>query len=115
AGSARRARSVRTKPRRRHHHGPAAQDLAAAGCPVPPGIGPDVGRAPHAAQLHGRQVDVDAVLTDLLMKLTRHEDLTADEAASAMDLVMTGQATSAQLAAFLVGLSMKGERPEEIV
>jgi len=55
------------------------------------------------------------VLTDLLVKLTRHEDLTADEAASAMDLVMTGQATSAQLAALLVGLSMKGERPEEIV
>jgi anthranilate phosphoribosyltransferase len=49
------------------------------------------------------------------MKLTRHEDLTADEAAAAMDLVMTGQATSAQLAALLVGLSMKGERPEEIV
>ena len=58
---------------------------------------------------------MDAVLTDLLMKLTRHEDLTADEAAAAMDLVMTGQATSAQLAALLVGLSMKGERPEEIV
>jgi anthranilate phosphoribosyltransferase len=55
------------------------------------------------------------VLTDLLVKLTRHEDLTADEAAAAMDLVMTGQATSAQLAALLVGLSMKGERPEEIV
>ena len=55
------------------------------------------------------------MLTDLLVKLTRHEDLTADEAASAMDLVMTGQATSAQLAALLVGLSMKGERPEEIV
>jgi anthranilate phosphoribosyltransferase len=55
------------------------------------------------------------VLTDLLMKLTRHEDLSADEAAAAMDLVMTGQATPAQLAALLVGLSMKGERPEEIV
>ena len=55
------------------------------------------------------------MLTDLLMKLTRHEDLSADEAAAAMDLVMTGQATSAQLAALLVGLSMKGERPEEIV
>ena len=33
------------------------------------------------------------MLTDLLVKLTRHEDLTADEAAAAMDLVMTGQAT----------------------
>ena len=55
------------------------------------------------------------MLTALLLKLTRHEDLTSDEAASAMDLVMSGQATSAQLAALLVGLSMKGERPEEIV
>ena len=55
------------------------------------------------------------MLTDLLVKLTRHEDLTADEAAGAMELVMTGQATPAQLAALLVGLSMKGERPEEIV
>jgi len=55
------------------------------------------------------------VLTDLLHKLTRHEDLTAEQAAGAMDLVMTGQATPAQLAGLLVGLSMKGERPEEIV
>ena len=55
------------------------------------------------------------MLTDLLHKLTRHEDLTAEEAAGAMDLVMTGQATPAQLAGLLVGLSMKGERPEEIV
>jgi anthranilate phosphoribosyltransferase len=55
------------------------------------------------------------LLTDLLHKLTRHEDLTAEEAAGAMDLVMTGQATPAQLAGLLVGLSMKGERPEEIV
>jgi anthranilate phosphoribosyltransferase len=55
------------------------------------------------------------VLTDLLHRLTRHEDLTAQQAAAAMDLVMTGQATPAQLAGLLVGLSMKGERPEEIV
>jgi anthranilate phosphoribosyltransferase len=55
------------------------------------------------------------VLTDLLRKLTRQADLTADEAAAAMELVMTGQVTPAQLAALLVGLSMKGERPEEIV
>ena len=55
------------------------------------------------------------MLSDLLQKLIRHDDLTAAEAAAAMDLVMTGQATSAQLAGLLVGLAMKGERPEEIV
>jgi len=55
------------------------------------------------------------VLTELLRKLTKHVDLTADEASAAMDLVMTGQTTPAQLAGFLIGLAMKGERPEEIV
>jgi anthranilate phosphoribosyltransferase len=55
------------------------------------------------------------MLTDLLQKLIRHDDLTADEAAAAMELVMTGQATPAQLAGLLIGLAMKGERPDEIV
>jgi anthranilate phosphoribosyltransferase len=55
------------------------------------------------------------VIPDLLHKLSRHEDLTADEAAAAMEHVMTGQATAAQLAGLLMGLLMKGERPEEIV
>ena len=51
----------------------------------------------------------------LLEKLTRHEDLTADEAASAMREVMEGRAAPAQLAALLAALVMKGERPAEIV
>ena len=55
------------------------------------------------------------MLTDLLHILTRRDDLTAEQAAAAMDLVMTGQATPAQLAALLMGLARKGERPEEIV
>jgi len=55
------------------------------------------------------------MLTPLLEKLIRQEDLTADEAASAMAEVMEGRATSAELGGLLVGLAMKGERPEEIV
>src|SRR5262245_6691499 len=51
----------------------------------------------------------------LIEKLTRHEDLTADEAAAAMTEVMEGRATVAQLAGLLVGLALKGERPVEIV
>jgi anthranilate phosphoribosyltransferase len=51
----------------------------------------------------------------LLDKLTRHEDLTADEAAAAMREVMEGRAAPAQLAALLAALVMKGERPSEIV
>lgn len=50
-----------------------------------------------------------------LEKLTRREDLTADEASAAMTEVMEGRATPAQIAGLLVGLMMKGERPAEIV
>jgi anthranilate phosphoribosyltransferase len=52
---------------------------------------------------------------ELIEKLTRHEDLTADEAAAAMAEVMEGRAAPAHMAGLLVGLAMKGERPAEIV
>ena len=52
---------------------------------------------------------------DLIEKLTRHEDLTADEAAAAMTEVMEGRAAPTHIAALLIGLAMKGERPVEIV
>jgi anthranilate phosphoribosyltransferase len=52
---------------------------------------------------------------ELIDKLTRREDLTSDEAAAAMAEVMEGRAAEAQIAGFLVGLAMKGERPAEIV
>jgi len=51
----------------------------------------------------------------LLEKLIRREDLTSDEASAAMAEVMAGRAGEAQIAGFLIGLAMKGERPAEIV
>ena len=51
----------------------------------------------------------------LIEKLRRRQDLPADEAAAAMEEIMAGRATPAQIAGFLVALSMKGERPAEIV
>ena len=51
----------------------------------------------------------------LIEKLTRHEDLTSDEAAGAMTEIMEGRAAPSHMAALLVGLAMKGERPAEIV
>jgi len=51
----------------------------------------------------------------LIDKLTQHEDLTAEEAAAAMAEIMEGRAPASHIAAFLVGLAMKGERPAEIV
>jgi anthranilate phosphoribosyltransferase len=55
------------------------------------------------------------VFSGLIEKLIRREDLTAEEAAGAMAEVMEGRAAEAQIAGFLIGLAMKGERPEEIV
>jgi anthranilate phosphoribosyltransferase len=55
------------------------------------------------------------MLTGLIDKVVRHEDLTEDEAAGAMREVMEGRAAAAPLAALLAVLVMKGERPSEIV
>ena len=55
------------------------------------------------------------MFSSLIEKLTRREDLTVDEASAAMAEVMEGRAAPAQIAGLLVGLAMKGERPEEIV
>jgi anthranilate phosphoribosyltransferase len=51
----------------------------------------------------------------LIEKLQRRQDLTMEEAAGAMDAIMEGRAQPAQIAGLLIGLSMKGERPAEIV
>jgi anthranilate phosphoribosyltransferase len=55
------------------------------------------------------------MLTPLIEKLVRHEDLTMDEATDAMREVMEGRVPSAALAALLSALRMKGERPAELV
>jgi anthranilate phosphoribosyltransferase len=54
-------------------------------------------------------------ISALLEKLMRRETLSVDEAAEAMGAIMSGDATPAQIGALLVGLTMKGERPSEIV
>jgi anthranilate phosphoribosyltransferase len=51
----------------------------------------------------------------LIEKLQRRQDLSMDEASQAMDAIMEGRAQPAQIAGLLIGLSMKGERPAEIV
>jgi anthranilate phosphoribosyltransferase len=43
-----------------------------------------------------------------------HKDLSAAEAEAAMNIIMTGQATPAQIGAYLVALRMKGETVDEI-
>src|SRR3984893_18576193 len=51
----------------------------------------------------------------IIEKLMRREDLSSEEAAAAMAEVMEGRAADAQIAGLLIGLAMKGERPEEVV
>jgi anthranilate phosphoribosyltransferase len=55
------------------------------------------------------------MFSTLIEKLMRREDLSSEEAAGAMADVMEGHAADAQIAGFLIGLAMKGERPAEIV
>jgi anthranilate phosphoribosyltransferase len=51
---------------------------------------------------------------DLLTTLMRGEDLSASATSWAMDEIMAGEATAAQLAAFAVLLRAKGETPQEL-
>ena len=55
------------------------------------------------------------MFAELIEKLRGREDLTEDEATAAMTEIMEGRAQPAQIAGFLIALSMKGERPREIV
>jgi anthranilate phosphoribosyltransferase len=55
------------------------------------------------------------MFTHLIEKLSRHEDLTTEEAAAAMAEIMEGRAAASHIAGLLIGLAMKGERPAEIV
>tara|TARA_B100001123_G_scaffold244838_2_gene273762 strand:+ start:11685 stop:12695 length:1011 start_codon:yes stop_codon:yes gene_type:complete len=55
------------------------------------------------------------MIKDLLSKLQVRQDLTEAETSSAMSLIMSGKASPAEIAGFLIALSVKGERPDEIV
>jgi anthranilate phosphoribosyltransferase len=52
---------------------------------------------------------------DALLTVMRKGDLSSAEAAAAMDDIVEGRAAPAEVAGLLVGLAMKGERPDEIV
>ena len=53
-------------------------------------------------------------LRQAIEKAVNHEHLSAKEAYQALDVIMKGEATEAQIGAFLVALRMKGETPAEI-
>jgi anthranilate phosphoribosyltransferase len=54
------------------------------------------------------------MLKSYIAKVINGQDLSATEAKEAMDIIMTGQATHAQIGSYLTALRMKGETVEEI-
>ena len=55
------------------------------------------------------------IITAAVRALVDRRDLTRLEAAAAMEAIMSGAATNAQIAAFLTALRMKGETVEELI
>jgi anthranilate phosphoribosyltransferase len=55
------------------------------------------------------------MITDLIRKMIDRVDLTEQEARAAMEEIMTGQSTDAQIGAFLTALRMKGETAQELI
>ena len=54
------------------------------------------------------------MLKDAIYKVVTRQDLTEEEMTRTMDIIMTGEATEAQIGAFITGLRMKGETVTEI-
>jgi anthranilate phosphoribosyltransferase len=55
------------------------------------------------------------IITEAVRSLVDRKDLSRIEAAAAMEAIMSGAATNAQIAAFLTALRMKGETVEELI
>jgi anthranilate phosphoribosyltransferase len=58
--------------------------------------------------------EIPSVLKPALAKIVAGETLSFPDAQHAFNIIMSGQATPAQIAAFLVGLRMRGETVDEI-
>jgi anthranilate phosphoribosyltransferase len=56
----------------------------------------------------------NTMIKELISKVVKGEDLTEAEAEKAMEEIMTGTATPAQIGAFIIALRLKGETVDEI-
>ena len=54
------------------------------------------------------------MIKEAILKVSRHKDLTYNEAYYTMDEIMSGEASEVQMSAYLPAMSMKGETIEEI-
>ncbi|RPJ60064.1 MAG: anthranilate phosphoribosyltransferase [Acidobacteria bacterium] len=55
------------------------------------------------------------MIVEAIREVVERRDLSREQAFAVMDAIMSGQATDAQIAAFLTGLRMKGETVEELI
>lgn len=60
------------------------------------------------------EVDFKMNFKDVIVKVVEGRDLTEEEAGFAMERIMEGEATPAQIGSFITALRMKGEKVEEI-
>ena len=54
------------------------------------------------------------MIKEAIVKLSKKEDLTYEEAEAVMNEIMGGEATPVQMSAYLTALSLKGETIDEI-
>ena len=87
--------------------------VSGGGCAVPPGKHPDFGRQANPEQLPA-PLGGAIMLPTYINKLLQGHHLTESEAESAMEVIMTGNATPAQIGGYLIALRMKGETVGEI-
>src|SRR5450756_664281 len=80
--------------------------------PVSSRVDPDRPGPPDPPEL---PAGLTRMFHELLEKLARREDLSADEASAAMAEIMDGTVSEPAMAGLLMGLAMKGERPAEVV
>ena len=53
------------------------------------------------------------MIKQAILKISKHQDLTYDEAYQTMDEIMSGEASEVQMSAYLTAMSMKGETIDE--
>ncbi len=84
-----------------------------------PGMPSPHSSAPIALSVQGQPKEVPMenpeLLKPFIAKVMQNQDLEAAEAEQAMRIIMTGEATPAQIGGYLVALRMKGESVAEIV
>ena len=64
---------------------------------------------------NNRKLQYNMSLIPFLERVSCRENLSPSDAEQAMSIILAGQATTAQIAAFLVALRMKGESGEELL